>query len=693
MNPGLEPTLEPVSPHVVIGETLLEATSERKVAPGGLVTVAFLKAQLDGGSDHLGIFMPLVLDVLPQIQATSFATVEVQEAIFRTHDLAIPQATLTSLLKRAVAKGYLRRETGRFWKEPGSKPPPVDVALHKGAIERDQTRLADALVEHAARRALHIESTDAALALLFKFIEEEQVDLLLDRPTDRPWKREQGDLGRAVVAEFIRDVAASDPALSAVLNRMLEGLVLYHAAFQPHINPAAKRFPDLAVYFDSNLIRQALGYEGGAASTLMRETIQVLKSAGASCFVFDKTVAEIRRILAMYERKLATASGRSSLRQGPMARHFLTKQYSTSDVREIQALLEGDIEKLGLRIHRTPARVAEFTGGEAALTKRLLSPKLQDELEPRLVHDVDCVAGVLTLRKGRRSNSIESAHAVFATSSSLFIANARSWWHEDERDSGVEPVVHIRALANVAWLKHPKLADDFKLRELVALCGAAMRPGQATWDRFLHHLKELQRSNRLTSDEATAIVVSSLSEDLLRTAELESDDEDDIDTNTLDEIVSRVKTDYAASAHEKMHSLRAGYEKRLAEVSDRERVAAARAETAENSYSEILRRSRIKMEARARSWARRIRLTAQFAIVGLVLVGGVSLVLGHHVPGGTLGKLLIAALIVFFLLEIIGILKHVSEFSEKFETWLDKRFRTSLEDDDESIEPPNPWAR
>ena len=666
---------------------------ERKVAPGGLVTVAYLKAQLDGGSDHLGIFMPLVLHVLPQIQAASFATVEVQEAVFKAHGLAIPQSTLTSLLKRAVAKGYLRRETGRFWKEPDGKPPTVDVARQKAAIEDDQTRLADALRVHAGRRAVPSDSTDAALALLFKFIEEEQVDLLLDRPTDRPWKREQGDIRRAVVAEFIRDVAAPDLALSAVLNRMLEGLVLYHAAFQPHINPAAKRFPDLAVYFDSNLIRQALGYEGGAASTLMRETIQVLKSAGVSCFVFDKTVAEIRRILAMYERKLATAAGRLSLRQGPMARHFLTNQYSASDVREMQALVENEIEALGVRIQRAPARVAEFTGGEAALTKRLLSPTLQDELEPRLVHDVDCVAGVLTLRKGRRSNSIESAHAVFATSSTLFIANARTWWHDDERDSGIEPVVHIRALANVAWLKHPKLADDFKLRELVALCAAAMRPGQATWDRFLHHLKELQRSNRLTSDEVTAIVVSSLSEDLLRTAELESDDEDDIDANTLDEIVSRVKNDYAANAHEEMHTLQAGYEQKLAEVSDRERTAAARAETAENSYCEILRRNRIKKEARARYWARAIRLTVQGTIGGVVVVGGGSLLLGHYVPGGTVGRMILGALIVFFLLEIIGILKHVSEFSEKLESWLDRRFQTALENEDDDGQPRSQWRR
>ena len=38
-------------------------TDTPTVTPGGLVTVAFLKARIDEGADHLGIFMPLVHDV------------------------------------------------------------------------------------------------------------------------------------------------------------------------------------------------------------------------------------------------------------------------------------------------------------------------------------------------------------------------------------------------------------------------------------------------------------------------------------------------------------------------------------------------------------------------------------------------------------------------------------------------------
>ena len=90
---------------------------------------------------------------------------------------------------------------------------------------------------------------------------------------------------------------------------MLEGLVLYHAAFLPDLSVAGQRFRNLKAVFDSGLVRQALGYEGVAPRALMRDTIDLLKASGVQCLVFDKTVDEVRNILVAYERRLGTSQG------------------------------------------------------------------------------------------------------------------------------------------------------------------------------------------------------------------------------------------------------------------------------------------------------------------------------------------------------------------------------------------------
>ncbi len=645
---------------------------------GGLVTVAFLKAKLDEGSDHLGIFMPLIFDVLSNLSSGSFTTAEIQEGLATTHGVAMPQQTVATLLKRATAKKYLFRDAGRYRRNTGRKLPFANIAAEKAHIESGQQRLAEALRKHAEKREFLIESADTALDMLFRFLESEQVGLLLgDRPqieaTTDPNHRE-----RLVVAEFVQQTIQGDQDLVAVLRGMLEGLVLYHAAFLPDLSAATRKFRNLRVVFDSNLVRQALGYEGTAMQTLARETVGVLKASGVQCLVFDKTTLEIHRILAMYEQRLATTQGRASLRPVPMARNFLIQRYSPSDVREMSALLEDEIAEAGFQVVRAPDRVAAFTAGEKSLAARLADPTTKDELEPRVVHDVDCVAGILTLRRGYRSAILEEAQFVFATNSPRVIRNVRLWWQDDEGETGIEPVVHIRALTNLAWLKKPNLCSDFKVRELTALCTAALRPDQATWERFLRHLDTLRKSNKLSSDKVTAILVSAMSDQLLTEIDLEGEDPDDIDATTLDEVVDRVTATYAAEAKEKVQAVSSEYEGKLAESESRRRAASDRADAAERSAAQAKRRRELAIEGRARTWARRVTNGIKWTATVLLICGALALIAGHPFHGGWLGLILGLAVVLFVFLELVGVLKHVSDWSALLEARLTVYFRKWL---------------
>lgn len=650
-----------------------------RIQAGGLVTVAFLKARLDEGSDHLGIFLPLVLNAVERLSRASFTTAEVQESLAATHKVAMPQETVTTLLKRATRGRYLLREAGRYRLNPGRPLPASDVISQKEAIELGQRKLGEALRRHAAKRGLELTSIEAALEALFGFLEQEQVALLLSGVAEHPDRSDAPRLERAVIAEFVHDAIRDDPALVSVLSGMLEGLVLYHAAFLPELATTNRNFRDLRVVFDSVLVRQALGYEGLALQTLLRETISLFKASGVQCLVLDKSVQEIRRILSMYEEKLATSAGRSSLWPLPMTRHFLTKRYSPGDAREMSALLDREIVAIGLQVLTAPRHTKPHTAGEKALAKRLADPAKRNEFEPRVVHDVDCIAAVLTLRKGHRAHSVDDARAVFVTSAPMVIRNTRLWWEEDEGEVGIPPVLHVRALANFAWLKKPSLCTDFKIRELVALCGAALRPKKETWQRFLRHLGTLESSKKLTSDEATSIVVSAMSDRLLREAENDGDDSHDIDAVTLDEIVDRVKASYRVKADERVLEIETDFGKKLQETEARERAALARAEIVERSTAEQLRRRDLAMEGRARLWARNVTRVIQGLVAAAVICGAVALIVGHPLQSGLIGIVVGGAIVIFVALELIGILRHVSEWRTLFEVRLTTRFRAWLD--------------
>lgn len=654
--------------------------TEPKVTSGGLVTVAFLKARIDESEDHVGIFMPLIYDVIQHVPVRNFAAADVQVILAERHGVVMPQETVLTLLKRATRKQLLVREAGRFHLSDSAQLPRLDVAAQKALVEQAQLRLAAALQVHAHANGVEIADAEAALQLLISFLESQQVALILGVPGDGDvptLSRRECD----AVARFLLDVVPNDPGLASVLKGILEGLVLYHAAFLPDLPDVSRKFTDLTVVFDSVLVRRALGYEGTSPQALLRDTVDLFQRSGIRCVVFDKTVNEIERILRMYQDKLATSTGRASLRPTAMARHFLSCRYSPSDVQEMSAVLDEEIGLAGFRIIRTPTHIARHTYDEATLAARLADPKTHDVLEPRVQHDVDCVAGVLTLRRGHATYRIEDARFVFATASPLVLKNTRLWWEEDENETGVPPMVDIRALANLAWLKKPSTASSLQLRDLVALCAAAMRPTQRTWQRFLSHLDKLQASQRLTADQATAIIVSAASDRLLREAEVDEEDLDDVDAGTLDEIVDRVIADYTHRATADLAASQAAAEARVLEADARatarsdeaaaraEEVIAAAAADAESrirsaealarSSAEILRRRDMVIEGRSRRWAHLISSAVYWPVTFLILTAALVTILKLSNEGGWLGALVTAGFLVFVLMETAGILGHV----------------------------------
>src|ERR1035438_10053748 len=195
---------------------MAKAVESPAVTGGVLVTVAFLKAQMDAGNDHLGIFVPLVLDVIDRLPLSAFTVGDIQLALSTTHNVSMPTHVIATLLRR-IAKKYIELRSGIYKRIPGAEIPKSSVDAKKQQIDQGQQRLAEELRLHARRRKLEIASAEAALDLLYRFLEFEQVALLLDSPTrDEPVPK-IGQRERSVVAEFIQNIVQADPALLNVL--------------------------------------------------------------------------------------------------------------------------------------------------------------------------------------------------------------------------------------------------------------------------------------------------------------------------------------------------------------------------------------------------------------------------------------------------------------------------------------------
>jgi hypothetical protein len=513
----------------------------RVAAPRGLATLALLKARYDEGKDHLSLFEPFVNDAAAVLNAEAFPASEVRDTIQRIHGLTLPVDTVQTVLGRLVRKGLLRREGGRYFKEGGFRPP-VGLAADIQTIESQQRELAAALSNFARTAGQPFLDEAEALSELLAFIAAYDVPLLLSNPQPLTLPADDAPPSRRsrMIARFIQQECLASPLLAEALSRLLEGYVLQNLLFLKDIVSVDQQFLNVLLLLDAPIAFALLDLTGSSSALAAKEGLQLLKATGVNPQILDKTVDEMKRVLAVHEHHLGTAQGRLLLHQTELTRCFISNRWTPSDVRSLSASLELRLERLGVVVRPSPKRDRRFTLDEVALS-RLLSRDGKESSEPRVVHDIDCVAAVLMARNGTTANAVERCRALFSTTSGLVVRNVQRWYRE-QGQRGIPPIMHQVALTNIAWLKKPAAAGRLKLHELAALCGAMIRPSRRTWTAFLDNIRRLQDEGVLTTDEAVAIVASELTEPLLSTI----DDDHDPDADSLTEVVERVRASYRA---------------------------------------------------------------------------------------------------------------------------------------------------
>lgn len=634
----------------------VRSTTPARRAAQGLATLALLKVNFDRGRDHLDMFMPFVADCVSAHPTDDFTTEEIRASLVTRHGLSLPESVLATLLVRSKKRGDLTRQAGRYIRMRG-KLDHADISSTRDEIAGEHANVAEALRQYAATRGLVVPSDEEALALILRFFERFHVAMLVDEAPgslvrlDEVLSRREA----AVVARFLERTAVTDPARQQYVTRMLEGYVLQNALLLKDISIINRRFRWLAVYLDTGFILRVLGLAGEAHASSTRETLDLLRATGADLRVFERTLEEVERILRVYQNKLRTHEGILSLRPTDVTRHLLVSHYKPSDVATAIALIRQNLTQLGIVVRPYPERDSRHTLDERSLTDRLRRPE-ESELEPRVTHDVDSVAAILTLRQGERPRSLDNARAVFATTSASVIQTVRDWYRACG-ESGVPPVVHAWALSNAAWLKKPTAMTAQKLHELVALCSAALSPNPKAWRHFVSELKRLGREGQFTSSQQVAVVVRELA--ACNLCEIEGEDPD---CKTIAEVIERAREEEEARTRQTVALVQAEGDRQIAKA-DEARLAAEQAladeRSARASVVEAQRQQDLLLRGRALTVAR-IVAGGAFLAAGLLIALGVGLMLPTAFPEGNTLLVTIAAWGVAGLVAVFSVMNLVS---------------------------------
>ena len=503
----------------------------------GLATIAFLKARFDARMDHLGMFQPFVEDAIRRADSDDIELSVVQRSIQDSAGLSIPADIVKTLLRRATKKGLLTRGGGRYFRSHKSGE---DTELRERIAELDRAhqRLSVHLREFAANRGDELGTDEDALAALARFLDVNHMGMVLGQTLETgPWEtRSRLDY---TVAAFVTKIVSTGGPCYAVLEGVVQGLIVQNALLLRDIPTIRRYLNGLSVYFDTGVLVRALGYAGLVEQQVAVEALNLIRGAGARLYAFERTIHEVETILRVYERRLASQEGMRTLYGTPLTYHFLSIKATPADIRQEIALLRRSLAKLGIHTREFPTHISEYTENEQSLAEALRDPgKSPDDDDARVWHDVEAISAIATLRAGARPTQVSKAKYVFVSGSSQTVSNATRWYRETYL-RGVAPIVHFRSLTNTAWLARPAEASSVPMHELIAVCQAMLRPSTEVWSRFVAGLSDMVSTGDLSDDESIAVLASEFTQ--VRLSDFEPDA--DVEANTIREIVERTRAE------------------------------------------------------------------------------------------------------------------------------------------------------
>lgn len=554
------------------------------MATEAITSLAILLVNWDDGKDYIDNFVPFVGQCIISLNPEVVSSQELQELLQRDFGLRVPQNTIKSILKKAERRGYVRR-TGEAYTPDHNALQTLNFESKRRELLRQHNALVEKMREFAyGRYALSLsseESEDILLAYV-KLHDIELLGCLVAGEVLGEVEHEMGQKQSYVVQAFVTHIYENDPECSKYLDSIVKGHMLANALILPDLGRVRRRFRNTTVYLDTPLLLRILGYEGHTRQVACRELLGLLKEVGAHVCCFRHTRNEVNSVL--YACRMALGEVDGGRTWGAAFRHFVRLRCGPADLELEMAMLDKNIEGLGIVIREKPKYVAQYQVDESSLEQSLAAlVNYPPGRERARVHDVDCLSAVFRLREGQSYYAMEECRSLFVTPNiGVCQVNKEFFIGRNYIDQGSVPIVVTdNALTNILWVKRPTAAPDLPRKYIVAECYAAMEPGDRLWHKYLDKARQLRDRGDISEDEYYLLRETQMARTAL--SEITMGDEDVFVEGTPQEILERIRQeiregDLRALAHER--EMREAAERRLSveqnASKDREQALALR---------------------------------------------------------------------------------------------------------------------
>jgi hypothetical protein len=479
--------------------------------------LALACALADLAIDFLSIFEPFLLEIVRRDPGDK--PLEPRQLARRARSVfgipLMPSHVVSAILRRFETRGYVKRtQRGRAIVanvERLKEIPSLD-AKQEESLQRMEA-LEAALIVFAARERddetwTHEEANEA----LRQVSEEFGADIALAA---------QGRLrlvapypGRTLLAVAYRFAAWAferDPESWQALLEMVRGAMYLSVIYHSDVEGLQARLTQLQAALDTPVALRMLGLSAEPLAEASSELLQLLEAVGATVFVFEHTLDEIRAILERIARKLkrGTRRRRAETEVGTRDEEVLAvaraKGWKAKDIEAIENELDARLAALGqvgVQVRATPPHVVRDHLDEARLGE-LLRRFIDKQSAEARDKDLRSLTAIDRLRGEITGRDLEHTTAVFVTDNCALARASRVFFREEGRSAAVRHCVIDRDLAAQLFVRvRHERSQETPEKLVLAACWAAEEFPAAVWASHANHIERLGEEEATETDLA-----------------------------------------------------------------------------------------------------------------------------------------------------------------------------------------------
>lgn len=518
-----------------------------------ITTLAILKVNAENEHLFIDSYLPFVYHCLVELSARVVSAPQLKAEMQRSFGIKLPQAVLHELLERADQDGKLRHRNG-IYEVIQDQLAGCSLTTERESVRRGYHQLLDAIVDFARstyKTKWDIKDAEHAFTRYVDGFSSGVLACAL-AGQDPPQGRDLAS-HEFVIHRFVAYIQRRDQSLFQFLESVVKGRMLADALyFEPKGPLRSRQMRKVEVYFDGPVLLRMLGHAGPEMRAPAIEMLDMLKKQEAILRCFEHSVEEAREILEAAAKAATTGEEYRKL-PGDVVAYLVGSGRSRTEIGLLADRLERDLLKIGIQAVPAPERRQEFQIDEQRLERKLGA--LSYGSRQACLRDIDSLASIHSLRRGRSQKDFANCGAVFVTHNyKLFKVSAR-FFQRKPQERVVPHCVDLQAFTVLVWLQEPIVKPDLPRDRIIADAYAALNPSPPLWQRYNEEIERVKTTRHLTSEDLSFLRFSE--ESRVALMDLTRGDPRAFTEGTLDQIRTRSREVSFAAVQSERDNLQA----------------------------------------------------------------------------------------------------------------------------------------